>query len=83
MTPHEIAVILSYGIEWVKYDDSEPGNPYKQGALESVAHVGACLITQRITGDSTGTCDVVDMIADFPTVPVLTRRIARYVKDVS
>jgi hypothetical protein len=75
-----IAKALSYGIEWYKDCDELP--LYKLGAKEAVAHVGACLITQTLTNDSTDTADIVAMIDDNPSWWLLTRRVAKYANEV-
>ncbi len=73
-----IAKVLSYGIEWLQSDSQPP--LYKCGALEAVAHIGACMITQDLTKTSTQTYEVVDMICDNPHPRTLRGRIARYAK---
>lgn len=82
----QIAEIISYGIEWYKFDEQtkEQGQiDYNGGAAETTAHIGACLICQNLMPDeSVDTQDVYAMIEDNPDVDTLTIRIYRYVRNI-
>ncbi len=87
ISPANLARLLCYGASWA--EEESPLDPnsravaYRTGALEAIAHLGACVITQDMTGESTDTGEVRDLISDFPSERVLTRRIERHIKQVA
>lgn len=79
LNARQVTTIIHYGIEWL--EGSECDKDYKNGALESIAHLGACLVTQHLTNEGTPTSDIYDLIHDEPNVDVLLARIKKYVKE--
>lgn len=82
MTVNEVVNVLLQGQDWYAYRGEK--DDYHAGSLETNAHIGACLISQHLTkGESVPTCDLVDMLADFPDEVLLTERIEAYISPLT
>lgn len=81
LTIEQIVDITSYGMQW--YNDNAENYSYNAGAQEATAHALACMITQNCLVnpyDGVPTADAVQLIYDFPSKELLTKRIKRYIK---
>ena len=56
-----IPKIVAYMNDWILESDNNTG--YTIGAVETVAHIIACIVTQNITGDSTPTVDIIEHLS--------------------
>jgi len=78
----KMAEITDYGLDWVRYMDPGEAKSYQIGAIETVGHQLACMISQWVTHDSEPTSDVVMMMKlhDMPSRDLLVQYLRRYLK---
>ena len=77
ISPRNLARILCYGLEQAVGDED-----YCIAVIEGLAHLGACVISQDMTGEATDIEDIIEMLKDKPDAQILEKRILIYLKTV-
>ena len=78
----KITAIASYAIEWLR--DCEESPAYIRSSYETIGHMVACLITQGISGQGTGTSETIEALGlcELPDLDVLKFRLRDYLKAI-